>query len=164
MQTAAPGAAEARHLKGNRSGVSPKLLRRKLLEGGPAQLSAQPDVEASFPGHSAAEDRERKLAETPVAQHSGSEPGAAPTDQRLRATGMKPNPGTVLAALVQLVEERVDVSRTQLIALIRSGCFSHPKSRAGEKGWCEGYVAGAIRGGYLAVAVGHEAPSAHPAS
>jgi hypothetical protein len=49
MQTAAPAAAEGHRAKGNSPGASPKLLRRKALEGLAAQLTARLMLKLRFP-------------------------------------------------------------------------------------------------------------------
>ena len=56
-----------------------------------------------------------------------------------------------MAAIVRLVVERGELTRPELVALMSDATLAHPKARPAEKGWSQGYVAGAIRGGFLAV-------------
>jgi hypothetical protein len=57
-----------------------------------------------------------------------------------------------------------EVSRAELIDAMASATFPHPSAQPQDKGWCQGYFAGAIRSGFFAVAeasaVGSE-PSAN---
>ena len=71
--------------------------------------------------------------------------------QILRPGDIKPNPDTVVATIVGIVAERVQIGRAELIGLMASANFPHPKAQPSDKGWCQGYVAGAIRNGFLAV-------------
>lgn len=61
-----------------------------------------------------------------------------------------PNPGTVAAVIVALVAERGAVSRADLVAVMAEAAFPHPKAKPSERGWCQGYVAGCVRDGFLA--------------
>lgn len=74
--------------------------------------------------------------------------------QLIRAGEIKPNPNTVVAVIVGLVAERGSVGRSELIDLMASAAFPHGKARPADKGWCQGYVAGAIRSGFLALGDG----------
>lgn len=64
-----------------------------------------------------------------------------------------PNAGTVASVVVSLVEGRGKVSRADLIDAMRSAEFANPKARRTDRGWCQGYVAGCIRDGFLRVTV-----------
>ncbi|MBY8823856.1 hypothetical protein [Sphingomonas colocasiae] len=72
--------------------------------------------------------------------------------QLVRVGDIAPNPGTVVAAIVALVAERGTVARGELIGLMGATTFSNAKARPSDKSWCQGYVAGAIRSGFLAEA------------
>jgi len=72
--------------------------------------------------------------------------------QQLQPGGIKPNPNTVVAVIVGLVAERGVISRRELVAAMVPVTFPHPKARPADPSWCQGYVAGAIRSGFLAVA------------
>ncbi|HEV2126461.1 MAG TPA: hypothetical protein VGW38_27195 [Chloroflexota bacterium] len=72
--------------------------------------------------------------------------------QRLRASAIKPNEGTVTATIVGIVAEAGEMTRAALVDAMASADFPHPKARPSDRGWCQGYVAGAIRSGFLAVA------------
>ncbi len=100
----------------------------------------------------------------PLAVSPGADPSATaavPTvgsprspkaNLKLRPGDAVPNPGTVVAAIVRLVVERGELGRAELIALMTDASLAHPKARPAEKGWSQGYVAGAIRSGFLAMA------------
>jgi hypothetical protein len=57
-----------------------------------------------------------------------------------------------MAAIVGLVADRGSIRRCDLIDAMVSLTFPHPKARPSDRSWCQGYVAGAIRNGFLAVA------------
>jgi hypothetical protein len=69
--------------------------------------------------------------------------------QVIRAGKIKPNEGTVVSVVVKLVEERGTVTRADLVQLMGGTAFPHAKARPTDAGWCQGYIAGAIRSGYL---------------
>jgi len=71
--------------------------------------------------------------------------------QLLSAGRIKPNPETVAATIVGLIGEGESATRAGLIELMASATFPHPKAQPKDKGWCQGYVAGLIRSGFLAV-------------
>ena len=75
------------------------------------------------------------------------------SEQVLCRGTIKPNPDTVVATIVGIVTERDQIARDELIGLMGQATFPHPKAQPTDKGWCQGYVAGAIRNGFLAVAV-----------
>lgn len=74
------------------------------------------------------------------------------SNQIIRAGDIKPNNNTVVSVIVGLVAERGELSRAQLIDAMASATFPHAKAQPGNRGWCQGYVAGAIRSGFLALA------------
>jgi len=71
--------------------------------------------------------------------------------QILRPGTIKPNADTVVATIVDIVAERGQLARAELVGLMGTAKFPHPKAQPSDKGWCQGYVAGAIRNGFLAV-------------
>lgn len=62
-----------------------------------------------------------------------------------------PNAGTVVAAIMSLVAERGPLSRGELIDLMATPAFSHPKGKGSDREWAVGYVGGAVRDGFLTV-------------
>ena len=75
------------------------------------------------------------------------------SDQVVRLGNITPNPSTVVAVIVRLVSERGgSLRRSELIATMASATYPHGKARPDDKGWCNGYVAGALRNGFLALA------------
>jgi hypothetical protein len=70
--------------------------------------------------------------------------------QLIRMGEIKPNPGTVVATIVGLVPEHGTMARGELVALMAAAAFESPKARPTDTSWCQGYVAGAIRSGFLA--------------
>lgn len=71
--------------------------------------------------------------------------------QVLRPSNITPNAETVVATIVGIVAERGSIARSALIELMGLATFPHPKAQPTDKGWCQGYVAGAIRNGFLTV-------------
>ena len=72
--------------------------------------------------------------------------------QKLQPGALKPNEGTVAAVIVGIVAHAGTMNRGALVDAIATANFPHPKARPTDRGWCQGYVAGAIRSGFLAVA------------
>ena len=72
--------------------------------------------------------------------------------QVIRPGAIKPNEGTVAAVIVGIVAHDGTMNRGALVDAMATANFPHPKARPTDRGWCQGYVAGAIRSGFLAVA------------
>lgn len=72
--------------------------------------------------------------------------------QRLTVGQIKPNDGTVVATIVGIVADKGTVGRGELIDLMAATSFANAKAKPADKGWCTGYIAGAIRDGFLALA------------
>ena len=72
-----------------------------------------------------------------------------------------PNAGTVMAAIVAIVAERGAVARGELVGLMPKAAWPDPKTaaRAADRSWCAGYISGALRDGWLALANGTAAGS-----
>ncbi len=79
--------------------------------------------------------------------------------QLVQPGSIKPNPNTVVAVIVGLFGDKVAMTRGDLIAAMTSATFPHPKARPADPSWCQGYVAGAIRSGFLMVAPAQAAPA-----
>ena len=152
-----------------RPSSSRKLLSRKARERAPVArdtslescfppavpVDTKPNTVGSEAGDDTAPASATAAATTPQRPNSGRK-----SDPRLRPGDVSPNPGTIVAAILRLVVERGEVSRTELIDLMTDASLAHPKARPAEKGWSQGYVAGAIRSGFLAVA-GESSTAAH---
>ena len=142
------GAKARQRALASRTGASRKLLARKAsehaLESGPG-----PGIECSFP---------EANPNLPGGISTGlPSAGRHPVaQQKLRAGRITPNPNTVAAAIAQIVVERGEVTRSELLQVMREAAFSHPAARPQDRGWCQGYVAGAIRSGFLVVAAERE--------
>lgn len=72
--------------------------------------------------------------------------------QLITAGSIKPNPNTVVAVIVGIVAEQGSMGRADLVAAMAGATFPHPKVQPSDKGWCQGYIAGALRNGFLALA------------
>ena len=72
--------------------------------------------------------------------------------QRVTVGHIKPNDGTVVAAIVGIVADKGAVGRGELIDLMAAATFAHPKAKPSDKAWCTGYIQGAIRDGFLKLA------------
>lgn len=162
-----------------RLGSSRKLLQRKALQKGTAMPLAAP-LEDSFPQQASQQQEAESGSSSAPAAAKAHAPAAVPTwssedeatlqgllarrraagyqrrgrdvtGQRLRPGSITPNPDTVAATIVGIVAERGEVGRAELLDLMRAAAFPHPKARPSDNGWCQGYVAGVIRSGFLAV-------------
>lgn len=72
--------------------------------------------------------------------------------QTLRVGDIAPNGGTVVSVIVALVADRGAVTRSALLDAMAGATFPHAKAKPEDRGWCQGYVAGAVRDGFLALA------------
>ena len=72
--------------------------------------------------------------------------------QKLQPGALKPNECTVAAVIVGIVAHDGPMNRGALVDAMATADFPHPKARPTDRGWCQGYVAGAIRSGFLVVA------------
>lgn len=72
--------------------------------------------------------------------------------QLITVGAIKPNDNTVVAVIVGVVAERGSVGRAELLNTMAGTAFPHRAARPGDRGWCQGYVAGALRDGFLALA------------
>ena len=77
--------------------------------------------------------------------------------QLLTAGTITPNPNTVVAVIVAIVAEHGSIGRVKLVEAMATAIFPHAKAQPTDKSWCQGYVAGAIRNGFLTLS---EQPSA----
>jgi hypothetical protein len=136
----APAAEQPEHVPSAHSSSS------SGLEAAPPEMPAAPPVWSS-------EDEaalQALLARRKAAGYQGR--GLDVSAQRLRPGTIAPNPQTIVATIVALVAGRGELSRAELLELMAVTNFPHPKARPEDKGWCQGYVAGAVRSGFLAVA------------
>lgn len=78
--------------------------------------------------------------------------GGGVSSQSIRVGSITPNTGTVVAVIAGLVAERGTVVRAELVTMMGAASFPHPKARPCDPGWCQGYIAGALRNGFLALA------------
>lgn len=129
---------------GNRPNASRKLLARKARASTPVDQCGD-TLEERFPGAAAGS------SELASPRRGSSRKRSVPAQQKLRVGGIQPNPSTVPAVIVQLVAARSEVSRAELLAAMHDSGFPHPAARPRDRSWCQGYVAGAIRNGFLAV-------------
>jgi hypothetical protein len=72
-------------------------------------------------------------------------------DQRVKVSDIRPNASTIAGTIIGLVEAKGTISRAELLKLMAETPFPQPKAKPQDQGWCQGYVAGAIRNGFLTV-------------
>lgn len=137
-----------------------------IAEATPASTAAAAPTAPAVPAASTWADDDERTFQALAArrkaagyQRRGCDVGA----QVLRAGDMAPNPGTVAAVIVALVVDRGVVSRDDLIAAMAAATFPHVRARPSDKGWCQGYVAGCVRDGFLALVPTDGSASAQPA-
>lgn len=73
------------------------------------------------------------------------------SQQVLAAGSIKPNANTIVATIVALVADSEGLKRGELLTAMATASFPHPKAKPSDLSWCQGYVAGAIRNGFLVV-------------
>ena len=84
--------------------------------------------------------------------------------QLLKVGGFNPNPNTVTASICALVALKGIITRKELLAEMADTVFPHPKAQPKDPKWCQGYVAGAIRNGFLKVVEGDQQPGTDTAA
>jgi len=122
----------------------------------PPEAAADPlQTQAEVPTWS--EDDERVFAAMAVRRKASGfqRRGKTVGGQLLRPGSIVPNPGTVVATIVALVASRGTVTRTELLKAMAVAEFENSKSRPHDNSWCNGYVAGGIRDGFLQVVTDH---------
>ncbi len=136
----------------------------------PAKSTSAPQC-ADAPGQTHAElptwseDDERVFAAMAVRrkasgfQRRGKNVGV----QLLRVGSIAPNRGTVVATIVALVASRGTLTRAVLIDAMAATEFGNAKARPRENSWCQGYVAGCVRDGFLEVVAEQDAVETSPA-
>ncbi len=145
--------------------------------GGPAP-DAAPAAESTSPPQAAAEPLQAQ-AEMPTWSENDERVFAAMADRRkasgfqrrgknvggqlLRPGSIVPNPGTVVATIVALVASRGTVTRAELLKAMAVAGFGNAKARPRENSWCQGYVAGCVRDGFLQVIAQQDAAETSPA-
>lgn len=148
----APAAAEAADATANEAQrpANDVALHRPCETGSDVAQAEQQPIVAPKPTWSDEDERafglmaaRRKAAGF---QRRGKDVGG----QLLRVGVIAPNPGTVVATIVGLVAERGTVARGDLLELIGGTTFGNSKARPQDRGWCQGYVQGAVRDGFLA--------------
>jgi hypothetical protein len=72
--------------------------------------------------------------------------------QRIRLGAIQPNAHTVVATIAAIVGEKGVVTRGELIDLMGTATFANAKAKPTDRDWCTGYIAGAMRDGFLALA------------
>ena len=100
-------------------------------------------------------DEDEALFNTLAARRKAARGGRRGRDvgsQVIRPGQIAPNPGTVVAVIVGLVAELGTVTRAALVNAMGQAAFANAKAKPQDAGWCQGYIAGALRDGFLAVA------------
>lgn len=129
----------------NAAAVAPTRPRKTLTikaapkadEGGPKQPDAgKPEPTAEASNKKQAKDARR---------------GRNVDIQLLQPGQVTANPGTVFGVIAALVAELGTVTRAGLVDAMGQAAFPNPKARPQDRAWCQGYVAGALRDGYLAL-------------
>lgn len=85
--------------------------------------------------------------------------------QRIRLGTIQPNAKTVVATIVAIVGNKGVVTRGELVDLMATATFASAKAKPTDRDWCVGYIAGAMRDGFLALAndsagLGEDSPDA----
>jgi hypothetical protein len=71
--------------------------------------------------------------------------------QTIRTGAITPNSGTVNSAIFELVKLHGPISRGQLLDLMATPAFAHPKAKGSDRAWSQGYLQGAISSGFLQI-------------
>ncbi len=135
------------------------------LDAAPAAESTSPLQAAAVPLQTQAEmatwseEDERVFAAMAVRRKASGfqRRGKNVGGQLLRVGSIAPNSGTVVATIVALVASRGTVTRADLIEAMAATEFGSAKARPRENSWCQGYVAGCVRDGFLEVVAEQDA-------
>ncbi|RMB27737.1 hypothetical protein C8J47_3269 [Sphingomonas sp. PP-F2F-G114-C0414] len=130
----------------------------------PPQAAAEPlQTQAELPAWS--DDDERVFAAMAARRKASGfqRRGKNVGGQLLRSGGVAPNSGTVVATIVALVANRGTVTRAELLDAMAVAEFGSTKARPQDKSWSNGYVAGAVRDGFLEVVAEQNAVETSPA-
>ncbi|WP_188063198.1 hypothetical protein [Sphingobium sp. KCTC 72723] len=88
--------------------------------------------------------------------------------QRVTIGAVTPNPGTVNSTIYELVKAHGPIGRGELLDLMATPAFDHPKAKGGDRAWSQGYVQGAVAAGFLMTqtddGVGERSPSGSAAA
>ena len=82
--------------------------------------------------------------------------------QLLKVGSFNPNPNTVTASICAIVALNGTISRKALLAEMAETVFPHPKAQPKDAKWCQGWVAGAIRNGFLVLITDEQADQSPP--
>ena len=77
--------------------------------------------------------------------------GADVAGQLLRVGPIKPNANTVASAIVGLLPATGSITRSELLARMAATDFTSKSAKPDDRNWCQGYVAGVIRSGFVDV-------------
>jgi hypothetical protein len=129
----------------------------------PLKAAAAPlQTQAEMPTWS--EDDERVFAAMAVRRKASGfqRRGKNVGGQLLCPGSIVPNPGTVVATIVALVASRGTVTRAELLGAMAVAEFGSTKARPQDRSWSNGYVAGAVRDGFLEVVAEQDTAEALP--
>lgn len=143
-----------------------KTLSAKLAaKAEPATASAHPEATTTADAPTATtlpatpapqwSNEDETLFNTLAARRKATRGGRRGRDvgsQLIQPGDIAPNPGTVVSVIVGLVAELGTVSRAALVNAMGQAAFANAKAKPQDAGWCQGYIAGALRDGFLAVA------------
>ena len=138
--------------------ISTKLLARKQAKvlamakaDGVEKLEDVFPAEASAPEWTAADEAAFRslLARRKAAGYKT--PRVDISKQRIKPGEIKPNANTVVATIVGLVEAQGIMLRAELLAAMAATTFASSKAKPQDSYWCQGYISGAIRNGFLAI-------------
>ena len=82
--------------------------------------------------------------------------------QLLKVGSFNPNPNTVTASICAIAALNGTITRKALLAEMTETVFPHPKAQPKNAKWCQGWVAGAIRNGFLVLVADDQAGQPTP--
>lgn len=71
--------------------------------------------------------------------------------QKIALGDISPNPKTIIASIYAIVALNGEISRKELIREMTTTVFPGQSPKPYDKKWCQGWIAGAIRNGYLRI-------------
>lgn len=76
--------------------------------------------------------------------------------QVLKLGSFGPNPNTVTASICAIIGLHGTITRGELLAEMAETVFPHPKAQPKNPKWCQDWVAGVIRNGFVVVVEGDQ--------
>ena len=153
----------------NRIGASRKLLKRKQIERAKSALNPEGTLlEDVFPKASpdivgwTEKDETQYLELAARRKESGfRKRGKDTSSQYLVISNLRPNPKSAAGIIYETVKIENGMTRGTLLERLATRLGDETKHKFNDRRWCQGYIAGTIRDGFISVQTDHLISSTH---